>query len=338
MSANRTYVQQEGKVVEDSRFAHLMALALDKSFSFKSGVIRCVVSREGDVAEKGFKDKSELHKVSLMSGGAFAVGGRLEIAGQEDIVASISMPGFEFLGLEDPDIWVDTEQGVTHLYFTLPFVGNDGGVERYVIGLGHAAGPSIDSLVMQQPVLLDKLGRFTAKEVSIPPKNTQGIRLPLFESSSIENNVWYSTVRVAIANDMNGPWTPGKEVFHPKNGGVAWAGGHASPGPFFSREFVDVGEGRVLGVMNGREADRIVGDKVQYGAFTVGLYIYDYENGNIDWVSKEPFIQDREARTITFASQIVESSQQEAVLYAHVDDSFVRAYTIFADGLKELLP
>ncbi len=72
--------------------------------------------------------------------------------------------------------------------------------------------------------------------------------------------------------------------------------------------------------------------------FSVGLFIYDYENGKIDWVSPEPFIQDSEAVSITFASQFVEIGPGKGILYAHVDDSFVRAYTLKAELLKSLLP
>jgi hypothetical protein len=56
----------------------------------------------------------------------------------------------------------------------------------------------------------------------------------------------------------------------------------------------------------------------------------------IDWVSPEPFIRDSEARTITFASQFVSGADaglpaDTGILYAHVDDSFVRAYTLRAE-------
>ena len=74
----------------------------------------------------------------------------------------------------------------------------------------------------------------------------------------------------------------------------------------------------------------------------MGLFLYNYENGKIDWVSPEPFIQDSEAKTITFASQVVETGEGggegEGILYAHVDDSFVRAYTLRAEDIKSLLP
>ena len=71
--------------------------------------------------------------------------------------------------------------------------------------------------------------------------------------------------------------------------------------------------------------------------FCGGILIYDHEQGKIDWVSPEPLIIDSEAKTITFASQFVETEKGKGILYAHVDDSFVRAYTITADLLKPLL-
>ena len=89
--------------------------------------------------------------------------------------------------------------------------------------------------------------------------------------------------------------------------------------------------------MNGREANRSMDGKMAYGVFSVGLFIYDYERGKIDWVSPEPFIRDSNAKTITFASQFVEQEKGNGILYAHVDDSFVRAYTLNAAEMKSLL-
>jgi len=93
-----------------------------------------------------------------------------------------------------------------------------------------------------------------------------------------------------------------------------------------------------LGILNGREANQKIRDKIKYGMFSIGLFIYDYENGKIKWISPEPLIQDSEAETITFASQFVETEKGSGILYAHVDDSFVRAYTLNAYGIKPLLP
>lgn len=94
----------------------------------------------------------------------------------------------------------------------------------------------------------------------------------------------------------------------------------------------------MLGLMNGREVnEKMIDTTTKYGMFSIGLFIYDYENGKIDWVSQEPFIQDSEATTITFASQFVETKEGEGILYAHVDDSFIRAYTLKRDEIRKFL-
>lgn len=116
-------------------------------------------------------------------------------------------------------------------------------------------------------------------------------------------------------------------------------GEHASPGPLFPEDFINIGEGKRLGVMNGRSASaKMENGDVKYGTFSTGLFIYDYENGKIEWVSPEPLIIDSEAVTITFASQFVLTKPGKGILYAHVDDSFVRAYSLSADSIKSLLP
>lgn len=335
----KAYTEHAGKAVDDHRFSHMMAIALDPKSDYKRGVIRCITSREGSVHEAGYIDRSELYTVSGESLEHFTVGERLQIKNEKEIVRQLSGEKLDYLGLEDPDIWIDEKTGLTHLYFTMPFVSKEKGGQYAQIHLGHAVGKDLDSLVMTLPALqADAMGKNTSKEVSIAPLNSEGARNNLFESSDIQNKVWYSTIRVGVAADMNEPWQFGKTVFHPKERNIAWAGGHASPGPLFSKEFIDAGEGKLLGIMNGREANTQAGEKTIYGMFSVGLFIYDYENGKIDWVSPTPLIIDSEAKTITFASQLVETGNSEAILYAHVDDSFVRAYTLSAEGLKKLLP
>ena len=64
---------------------------------------------------------------------------------------------------------------------------------------------------------------------------------------------------------------------------------------------------------------------------------YNYEEGKIEWTSPESFIEDTDATTITFASQFVQIGKGEGILYAHVDDSFVRAYTLTEEGLRAQL-
>ncbi|MFA6300899.1 MAG: hypothetical protein WC609_00945 [Candidatus Paceibacterota bacterium] len=333
----KPYIQHEGKVINTGgKFTHVMAIALDSRIQYREGVIRCITSREGDVTTKGYIDKSELHKIQGSSLENFEIGEKLNIGNETEIINQLAENGLEFIGLEDPDIWIDEKNDLLHLYFTLPMISR-GDDSKNKIHLGHAVGKNLDSLEMTMPALeADEVGG--AKELSIAPINKKGFRYNLVESSKKEDDFVYSVVRVAIAEDMGKPWKFGEIVFHPKEHNISWIGGHASPGPLFPKSFIDVGEGKLLGIMNGREANKKIGDEIKYGMFSVGLFIYDYENGKIDWVSPEPFIQDSEAKTITFASQFMEAKQGEGILYAHVDDSFVRAYTLKAELIKFLLP
>jgi hypothetical protein len=334
----KLYIEHPGKAVEDPRFSHMMAIALDPSTDYKKGVLRCITSREGnDIEFLGSVDRSELHIVSGDTLEKFKVGDRLQIKNEKEIIDQLSSESLDFLGLEDPDILIDEKTGLTHLYFTMPFVSKDKIEGHSRIHLGHAVGKDFNSLEMTMPVLQADETR-TAKEVSIAPVNSKDVRYNLFESSAIKDKTYFSTIRVGIAEDMSEPWKFGETVFHPGKENIAWAGGHASPGPLFSKEFTDVGESKLLGFMNGRGANEEVGGKIKYSPFVVGLFIYDYENGKIDWVSPEPLIEDSQAKTITFASQFVETKKGEGVLYAHVDDSFVRAYTLSAEKIKSLLP
>lgn len=308
---------------------------MDPRSNYKEGVIRCIRSREGDVTKSGYIDRSVLNKVQGDSLNHFSIGEQLVIKNQDAVIKRLSEEKLDFLGLEDPDIWIDEETDIMHLYFTMPFRYKQKKGEM-LIHLGHAVGKDSDSLEMTMPVLADE-GKGGAKEVSIAPINKQGFRYNLVESSEEEEDFVYSTVRIAITDDMGKRWKFGKTVFHPAKQKIPWIGGHASPGPLFLKEFIDVGEGKLLGIMNGREANRRIWDDIKYGIFSVGLFIYDYENGEIDWVSPEPFIQDSQAKTITFASQFVEQGHGNGMLYAHVDDSFVRAYTLNANKIKSLL-
>ena len=338
MKKQEAYLEHTCRAVEDKRFSHMMAITLDPSSGFKEGIIRCITSREGDVEIKGYVDRSQLYTVSGDSLEHFIVGERLQIKNEDEILKALTPEGWECIGLEDPDIWIDKDTGLTHVYFTIP-IKPPLPKDKIRIHLGHAIGNDLHSLEMTEPVLLDNqtIGA-SAKEVSIAPVNSKGVRYNLIESRDREPEATYSIVRVAIAEDMGKPWEYGDVVFHPKEHNYPWIGGHASPGPLFSKEFIDVGEGKLLGVINGREANQKIGDKIKYGMFSVGLFIYDYENGKIDWVSPEPFIQDSEAKTITFASQFIETNKGEGILYSHVDDSFVRAYTLNSESIKSRLP
>lgn len=337
MKTKPAYFQHSDKVIEaDKDFRHVMAIALDPTTNYNNGVIRCITSREGDVEIKGYVDRSALYTICRNNSGKFEIGEKLEIKMEEKIINQLLKNDGDFIGLEDPDIWIDENTGLKHLYFTIPIIFNKKhGINE--IHLGHAIGKDLDNLEMTIPVL-SPMKKGTAKEVSIAPINDSGLHLNLVESDDRIEDIKYSVIKVAIANDMGSTWQWGKTVFHPAEHKISWIGGHASPGPLLPKEFIDIGKDKMLGIINGREANKKVGDKIKYGMFSVGLFIYDYEVGKIDWVSQEPLIRDTEAKTITFASQFVQTNKNEGILYAHVDDSFVRAYTLYADGLRLLLP
>src|SRR3989344_4280288 len=301
---NKAYIEG-GKVIEaDERFKHVMAITLDPTSNYKKGVLRCITSREGDLAMKGNIDRSEIHQITGDSLDKFIIGERVKLKNEDKIIEELNGADLDFLGLEDPDIFIDEQTSLTHLYFTMPF-HNKKFENKSRTYLGHAVGQDLNSLEMTTPVLtVDSLGD-GAKEVSIAPLNSRGFRHNLVESSKKESDFVYSTVRVVVAHDMGKSWEYGDIAFHPKEHKLSWIAGHASPGPLFLRSFIDVGEGRLLGVMNGCEANQNIGKEVKYGDFSIGLFIYDYEKGKIDWVSPEPFIQDSEAgkgggRAITF--------------------------------------
>ena len=334
----KLYIQHEGRVVNTGgMFRYIMAITLDPISKNTRGIIRCVTSREGDLRVKGYKDRSELYTVKGDSLEHFEIDKPLHVKNREEMIGSLMKPEDDFIGLEDPDIWIDKTTGLMHVYFTIP-IKPANLKEKIKIHLGHAQGKDLDSLEMTPPVLLAN-EKYSAKEVSIAPLNSKGFRYNLIESRDRHVDVTYSVVQVAIAYDMGKSWEYEEIAFHPAHHKISWIAGHASPGPLLPKSFIDIGEGKLLGIMNGREANKMIdGKKVGYGTFSIGLFIYDYENGKIDWVSPEPFIRDSEAVTITFASQFVETKPGEGILYAHVDDSFVRAYTLKAEWIKELLP
>lgn len=325
------------RAVSTKQFKHIMALTLDPTAKYRQGVIRCIIDREGSIDTKGFKDQSLLYGVSGQSLDSFTITEPLYIKHERTIADQFGKPGWEFLGLEDPDLWFDEKTKKLHLYFTIAFHDNIHG--RFMVSLGHASGPNLDSLSMELPALWsDDYCLGGAKEVSIAPLNKQGFRYNMVESLARHDNLDVSVIRTAIAQDMDKPWEHDRLIFNPIEQGIAWISGHASPGPLLDSSFIDVGPGKVLGFINGRESDQIAPEAVKYGMFAVGLFIYDYENGCIDWVSPEPFLIDPQAKTVTFASQFVPTGPDQGILYAHVDDSYVNAYQLTAADLKKLLP
>jgi len=330
------YKEHKGKVIETDLFEHVMALALNPK-DYSEGLIRCITRRKGTLGIKGAEDWSILSKVRSVGGlERYELAGTLKIKNEEEIVDRLISRGLFYIGPEDPDIFFDSENGLYHVYFTIPLINRTEKPSH--IHLGHASGKNLDSLEMTAPVLspTDE-NPLSAKELSLSPVNKKGIRLNLIESSDRIGGTKYSVIRRCIARNFDPPWEFGQVVFHPTHDGYKWCAGHASPGPLFPKSFIDIGKNKLVGIMNGREANKRKGDKTIYGVFSVGLFIYDFEKGKVDWVSKEPFIIDSEAKIITFASQFVQTDKKTGILYAHVDDSFVRAYTLYADAIRQLV-
>src|SRR3989344_6935948 len=118
-----TYFEHPDRAVEDKRFGHMMAITLDPRKKYKEGVIRCVTSREGEEGIAGQIDRSVLRKVKGKSLEHFEIGEKIRIKLQEKIIKKISGKHIDFLGLEDPDIWIDEKTDLIHLYFTIPLIG-----------------------------------------------------------------------------------------------------------------------------------------------------------------------------------------------------------------------
>jgi hypothetical protein len=316
---------------------HIMALHF-VPLADDFGVIRCIESREGQVDVPGFVDRSRLHLVELKSRYAAEMGPRLTIGGREAVLSGLNEYGeWDFLGFEDPILWREGPADPLHLYFTIPF--RDSGGRRTVMYLGHATGPDLHSLEMTDPVLRPRRGvHGGAKEPVVAPPSKSGYRLNLVESNDTIDDTTYSVLRTARARDPGEPWEYGDLVFHPARDGKPWCGGHVSPGPFLPQSFVDVGDGKRACLLNGREANRREGASVNFGTFAVGLMVYDYERGAVEWVSEDPLFRDPGARTITFASAFRPLDDEHALVYAHVDDSYVRVYRLSAGPLADHLP
>ncbi len=348
MQNSKLYLQHKGKVLEVRHgFEHVMAITLDPRTGNKEGIARCIISRSGEYGSSGQIDRSALLKIEGKTLEKFEITKELKIKHSEVIIEKLKGDGGDFIGLEDPDIWIDNQNDLMHVYFTMPVktAGKDEeGENIWNVNLGHAVGKDLDSLEMTKPTLLGNRDR-NAKEVSIAPLNSKGFRYNLIESSNKKGGWTYSVVQVAIARDMGKSWEFGEIAFHPADHKIPWIGGHASPGPLLPRSFIDLGKNKMLGIMNGCEENERVNGKIKYGTFSIGLFIYDYEYGKIDWVSQKSIIHDTEIsdkRAITFASHFVETGIGEGILYAHVNDSFVRAYTLngkdISNFLEQVLP
>jgi len=323
----------------------VMALAVikEKKGGKYKGLIREIVRREGNVASPGFVDRSELYIVESNDGLSWKRKSKLKIKKFDEMVARLNKTGTEFLGLEDPDFYVD-DGGRLHLYFTLPIRIQNG--EGHAVYLGHAYGDDLNSLTATHPVMspslmdANSLKYFSGfKEISISPRGFKGGRICFVESGYFdeERRVGVSTVASANISEFGEPFELLGVKLDPPKLKYEWCMGHVSPGPIFNADYIKHGD-LLVGLLNGRSPSIIEGGKESYGRFTVGLMLIDPKTGQIPWISPEPLIDDPGARTITFASDFVQQNDEEGILYAHIDDSFVRAYRISRLVLLKLLP
>ena len=323
MYVEHTLVRQENQ-------EHIMALAVDKSCKKEElfGLARVIVKREGDVNVAGYIDRSEIYIVRSEDGLKWEQVKKLEIKGIDEIIAKYKTEDSDFIGLEDPDIWTDMN-GKKHVYFTMPFIGHG-------LYLGHAEGRTLENLTATDPVLKPRfdVGISGFKEVAISPYEYYGSRINFTEAGYGDNSV-ITSVR---ATDMGKAREHIEMVLHPKDIGYDWCAEHLSPCTFLPKEFIDLGD-LLVGIVNGRERSIIEdGKKTIYRKFRPGLILYNYKTGKIPWISSDPLFEDPDADTITFASDFLMRNENDGILYTHIDDSFVRAYRIEGEALREFLP
>ena len=305
------------------------------------GIVREIVKREGDVGIPGFVDRSILYILESSNGLEWKQKTELKIKGIEKIIQESKLDNMEFIGLEDPTIWENN--GIIHVYFTIAYIKKFLGQPYSIYYLGHAQGKTLQELVAPKPVLAPKLemiGEISGfKEAAISPVLTNNKRINLTESGYFDKvqSESFSTIIAAEASDMTKPWKFLKTVADPQKMKYEWIQGHLSPAYIFEPDFIRH-KGLLVGIVNGRSPTKLIdsGSKM-YGKFKVGLMLFNPETGEIPWISPIPLIDDPDARTITFASDFMQLDDEKGILYAHVDDSFVRAYEINAKDLKKFM-
>ena len=176
------------------------------------------------------------------------------------------------------------------------------------------------------------------KEVAFSEKTAGGYYSNLVEGLEKGELFSGSVVACIRANRFGKDWNLEKISFHPNKVSLRWCGGHASPCRILSKEIINPTNGLRVLFINGREKSKIISGKKVYGKFRPGLALYNPETGEIPWVDSKYLIEDPDAITITFASEIFALDKEHLLVYAHVNDSFVRAYRVELDAIKKRLP
>lgn len=312
----------------------VMALSVDKSSENPYfGVVRQITKREGSPDKPGFVDKSRLIIVSSKDLLNWKKVGNLKIKRINKIIKELETKDSFFIGLEDPDIIID-EKGLRHLYFTIALKLK--AKPEYYVYLGHAHGKDLNSLEAISPLLspISKRRIYGFKEICFDLSKKEK---HLAECGVVKEKRDISAIASVSSVGYDKNWKFSKIVFDPHKSKYKWCNGHASPCCFFLDEFLKYKNMKV-GIMNGREKSKIINGKKIYGKFRPGLFIYDDKKEKIVWVDSKPLLEDPQSTGITFASDFIYLGKREGILYAHINDSFIRAYKLKADLLKNRLP
>jgi|SRR3989344_1799166 len=345
------YVDMWGKPVlgteNQENGERFMGLTIDPtSKNPYRGIARQIIYREGSPDVPGYLDISKLIVVESYDLLSWKILGDLKINGIQEIINDLISKNEKFIGLEDPDILVD-ENGKKHVYFTIAFrynkkiIDSNNNLSDVVLNeiyLGHAEGKNFDDLIATKPILK----RFNSeivgfKEVCPLFFNSNENKLILTETFVDRNKMGYSAISIIEAKDFSNKWNYKKLVHDPLKETKHWCMEHSSPCRIFNPKFLSHKK-YLVGIMNGRENSRIVMDKKVYGKFRPGLFLFDIKRMEIVWIDDNPLFEDPVATTITFASDMVYLNKNEVILYAHPNDSFVRAYKLKLSKIKELLP
>lgn len=309
-----------------SQKSRFMALSVDKSSinnKIKYGIAREVYQRKGKVNVEGFVDKSRLVIVKSSDLLNWKKTKELKIKGIEKVIKKIKKPFMEFIGLEDPDIYRD-KQNKIHLFYTIAFRNNK--QNNFSVFLGHAEGNSLDNIMATKPALSPKIKHGLVqdgfKEISIIPSTN----LAFVEIGSGGQNTKIGLTKFNKISNLKFQ----RVILEPKKINSKWCNGEISPGPVLkiANEYI--------GFLNGRNKAKKIKNKITYGIYKIGLMKLNKE-GFIKHVSSTPFISDVQSKSVTFVSNLVELNNKEEILYAHVNDSFVRAYKIYFKKLRKFL-
>ncbi len=313
-----------------------MALCVDPSSKNPyRGIARQVTERIGNQDVPGYVDKSKLVLVKSNDLLNWEVDGDLNIEGINDLVNKMDRDELEFIGLEDPDILVD-DRGIKHIYFTIPLKYKN--KDWYDVYVGHAFGKDLTNLSTQSHVLEKVDNEIVGfKEIcplSFNKKGKDFILAETFVDRGGERK--FSATSLIQAKDHYNKWKFIKLLHDPEIENREWCSGHSSPCRIFKKSFLSY-KGYYVGILNGREKTKIINGNKLYGKFRPGLFLFDDKKQRIVWLSDEPLFEDPLATTITFSSELIYLNKKEAIIYAHPNDSFIRAYRLNSDKLKKLL-